>query len=367
MGMTTTQQTIPDPAALEAFTGHVAGQATAAVNAALVVLGDRLGIWKTLAGAGPLTLATLAERAGIAQPYLREWAGAQVANGYLAYDPVSETYELTVEAAAVLADEDSPSLFIGAFQLLPAMYAMLPALGDAFRTGDGVAWADRDPGMFDAEERFSRPFHNNLLTDVWLAAVPDLLDTLAAGATVADVGCGYGTSTIALARRFPQSRFVGFDFHDHSIARARDAARRAGVADRVSFEVADARSFPGDGYDLVLFCDSLHDMGDPVAAARHAHDVLAPGGRLVTLDPKAGGDSLAENLTDPFAATFYPVSTFICTPAALAQDGPMALGALAGERALRQVLVDGGFTDVERVAHDAPLNMVLVATNYGGE
>jgi ubiquinone/menaquinone biosynthesis C-methylase UbiE len=362
---TTIHQPIPDPAALEAFTGHVAGQATAALNAALVVLGDKLGLWKALAGAGPLTLTDLAGRAGIDKRYLREWAGAQVANGYVVYEPDADTFELTTEAAAVLADEDSPALFIGAFQFLPAIYAMLPELGDAFRTGEGIAWHDRDPGMFDAEERFSRPFHNNLLTDVWLAAVPGLLETLGAGATVADVGCGYGTSTIALAQRFPQSRFAGFDFHDHSIARARDAARRASVTDRVSFEVADARNFPGNGYDLVLFCDSLHDMGDPVAAARHAHDTLTPGGRLVTLDPKAGGDCLAENLTDQFAATLYPVSTFICTPAALAQHGPMALGALGGERALRQVLVDGGFTNVQRVAPEAPLNMILVATRDG--
>lgn len=364
---TTIHPPVLDPTALEAFTDHVAGQATAAINGALVVLGDKLGLWKALAGAGPLTSTALARRAGLDERYVREWAAAQSANGYVVHDAGTDTFELTTEAAAVLADEDSPMLFVGAFQFLPAMYAMLPALYDAFRTGEGIAWHDRDPAMFDAEERFSRPLHNHLLIDVWLAAVPGLLDTLATGATVADVGCGYGTSTIALAQRFPRSQFVGFDFHDHSIARARDASRRAGVSDHVRFEVADARSFPGDDYDLVLFCDSLHDMGDPVTAARNAHETLVAGGQLVTLDPKAAGDSLAENLTDPLASTFYPVSIFICTPAALAQHGPMALGALGGERALRQVLVDGGFTNVERVAPDAPFNMVLVATRDGDE
>lgn len=333
-----------------------------AVNAALVTLGDQLGLWKAMAGAGPLTVTALAERAGVTQRYLREWLSAMAASGFVGYDGATDTFELSDAGAAVLADEDSPALFIGPFQFLPLINHMLPALGDGFRSGAGFSWLDRDPEFCDAEERFTRPLHRGLLVGVWLASVPGLVDQLAAGASVADVGCGYGRSTIEMAKAFPNSTFVGFDFHDHSIVKAREAARVDGVDDRVSFEVADARSFPGTGYDLVLFCDSFHDMGDPVAAARHARAALAPGGRLVSLDPKAAGDTLAENLADPFAPMLYAVSCFICTPSAIAQDGPEVLGALAGEAAFRRLLADAGFFTIERHGHDAPLNMIMVAT-----
>jgi ubiquinone/menaquinone biosynthesis C-methylase UbiE len=333
-----------------------------AVNAALVALGDRLGLWKAMAGAGPLAVPELGERAGVNQRYLQEWLSAMTASGFVSYDPTADTFGLSPAGAAVLADEDSPALFIGAFQFLPLISEMLPALQTAFRTGAGVSWLDRDAAFCDAEERFTRPFHRGLLIGVWLAAVPGLIARLSRGIRVADVGCGYGRSTIELAKAFPASSFVGIDFHDHSIAKAREAARTEGVTNRVSFEVADARSFPGEAYDLALFCDSFHDMGDPVAVARHVRQVLAPGGQMVTLDPKSVGDSLAENLADPFAPMLYAVSCFVCTPSAVAQHGPEALGALAGEAALRRILSDAGFTNVERYGHDAPLNMVMVAT-----
>jgi ubiquinone/menaquinone biosynthesis C-methylase UbiE len=352
-----------DPAAIEAYTGLVAGHATMAINAALVALGDQLGLWKAMAGAGPLTITTLAQRADVTERYLREWLSAMTASGFVGHDPAADTFELSGAGAAVLADEQSTALFIGAFQFLPLLNEMLPVLGQAFRSGTGVSWLDRETAFGDAEERFTRPLHRGLLVDVWLAAVPGLTDQLASGARVADVGCGYGRSTIEMAKAFPISTFVGFDFHDHSIAKAREAARAEGLADRVTFEVADARSFPGTGYDLVLLCDSLHDMGDPVAAARHARAALAVGGQLVSLDPKAAGGSLAENLADPFAPMLYAVSCFICTPSAIAQNGPEALGALAGEAALRRVLEDAGFTTVERHGHDVPLNMIMVASN----
>ena len=350
--------------------GHVAGHAAAALNGALVALGDQLGLWTAMAGAGPLTVDQLAERAQVDRRYLREWLAAQAANGMVVHrrdadlpaDPTAETFELTGAATAVLAAPDGPASLIAGFAMLPLLHRLLPALGAAFRTGDGVGWLEWDNELHDAEERFSRPFHLNFLVDVWLAGVPGLLDALVAGAKVADVGCGYGTSTILLAQRFPASTFVGYDFHDHSVARAREAARRAGVSDRVRFEVADAADLPGTDHDLVLFCDSLHDMGDPVGVARHARRGLAPGGRLVTLDPAVTGSSLAEHLADPFAALLYPVSTFICTPAALAQHGPRALGALAGEVGLRQVLSDAGFSRIDRVP-DTPVNMVLYTTD----
>lgn len=352
----------PDAAELEEFSGHVAQYATAAINAVLVHLGDRLGLWKALAESGPADAATLAARAGVAERYLQEWLSAQAANGFATYDASTGEFSISPAQAAVLADEDSAHLFQGAFQMLPSMWKMLPAHEAAFRSGDGIAWGDWDGDFFDAQERFSRPLHTGLLVDVYLAAVPGLMATLEAGALVADVGCGYGTSTITLAQRFPASRFVGYDFHERSIGRAREAARRAGVEDRVRFETAASSTFPGEGYDLVLFCDSLHDLGDPVAAARRAALALAPGGMLVTLDPRAAGDSLAENLGDPLAGAFYAVSTLLCTPGALAQ-GAEAHGTLAGERALTEVLREAGFAHVVRVAPEAPMNMVLVASD----
>jgi SAM-dependent methyltransferase len=355
-----------DPADLEAYTGLVAGHATMAYNATLVALGDQLGLWKALAGAGPVTVDALAGRAGVTRRYLQEWLSAMTASGFLRYDPAARTFELPAAGAAVLADEQSPALFIAAFQFLPLVHELLPALVTGFRSGVGIGWLDHDDAFHDAEARFTRPLHRGVLIPLWLGSVPGLLDRLTAGAAVVDVGCGQGQSTIELAKAFPASTFVGFDFHDHSIARAREAAMAEGVADRVSFEVADARTFPGDGYDLALFCDALHDMGDPVAAARRAHEALRPGGVLVTLDPRAGGDSLEENLGDPFAPMLYAVSCFICTPSAIAQDGPEVLGALAGEAAIRRVLADAGFTTIERHGHDAPLNMVIAATKGEG-
>jgi 2-polyprenyl-3-methyl-5-hydroxy-6-metoxy-1,4-benzoquinol methylase len=348
-----------DPAALEAFMGHVGMHAGAAVNGLLVALGDQLGLWKAMAGAGPLTAAEVATRAGIAPRYAQEWLAAQAANGFLAYDPAGDTFLLSPEAAMVLADEDSPALMIAAFQGMAVVARLLPTLEAAFRSGDGIAWSDREVEFFDVQERFSRPLHRQFLVDAWLAAVPGLLDRLANGAKVADIGCGYGTSALLLAERFPASQLTGFDFHDHSIARARLAARQAGVADRVTFEIAGAADFPGAGYDLVLFTDSLHDLGDPVAAARHAKGALADDGIVVTLDP-AAGDSLAANLANPAAGIMYAVSTFLCTPTALAQPGGHALGAMAGSAAITKVLHDAGFTQVDQVA-DGPMNMVLVA------
>jgi SAM-dependent methyltransferase len=360
---TTDHQASPaaaDPAALDEFLGRVGAQATAAVNAMLVALGDRLGLWQAMAGAGPLTPAELAARSGTSARCVTEWLASQAASGLVGYDPAAGTFTLSPEAAMVLADEESPALMIAAFQGMALVSSLLPALADAFTSGDGIAWADHDAEFFDVQERFSRPLLRQFLIDVWLAAVPGLTGRLAAGARVAEIGCGYGTGAILLAQRFPAARCTGFDFHDHSIARARAAASRAGVADRVRFEVADAAAASGGPYDLVLFTDSLHDMGDPVTAAGRARELLAGDGLVVTLDPVATG-SLAEDLASPMAAMMYAVSSFLCTPTAMAQHGPRALGAMAGEAALRGILADAGFTSVERVAPDAPMNMILTA------
>jgi len=315
-------------------------------------------VWKALDGAGPVTPGELASRTGLAERYLREWLSAQAASGLVEHDPAAGTFLFSDVGAMVLAREDSPALLAGGFQGLTEFAGVVPRLGDAFRSGEGIAWHDRDTALADVQERFSRPLLAQFLVDGWLAAVPGLVDDLTRGITVADVGCGYGTSTILLATAFPQSTFRGFDFHDHSIAQARKAAAAAGVTDRVTFELADARSFPGEGYGLVLFADSLHDMGDPVTAAAHAYAVLADDGVAVTLDP-VSGDTLADNLSNPMAGLFYAVSTFLCTPTAVAQHGTHALGAMAGERAMRQILMDAGFGTVDRVAPDAPFNMVI--------
>jgi ubiquinone/menaquinone biosynthesis C-methylase UbiE len=358
----TTDTPAIDPQALDAFMCHTVTQATAAVNALLVGLGDQLGLWKTLADGQPTSAAGLAARTGLAQRYLEEWLAAQAANGFLVFDASNATFRLTPEAAMVLAIEDSPASVIAAFQGMALVARMLPTLERAFRSGDGIAWGDHDNDFFDVQARFSRPMQLQFLIDTWLRPVPGLIDTLEKGASVADVGCGYGASTILLARAFPASRFKGFDFHDVSIANARRAARDAGVAHNVEFETADARSFPGSAYDAVLLIDCLHDMGDPVAVARHARGALKPGGALVVVD-SAAADSLAENLQSPMAGLMYPISTFLCTPTALAQHGPHALGAMAGEAAMRRLLREAGFSDVQRVAPEAPMHMVLVATN----
>lgn len=347
-----------DAAALDAFVGLAGMHLAVATNAMLVGLGDRLGIWKAMDGAGPVTPAELARRSQLSERYLREWLSAQAANGFVSHDPATGTFTLSTEGALVLAREDSPALLAGGFQGLTEFVGILPGLAQAFDTGDGIPWQDRDTGFFDVQERFSRPLQRQFLVDTWLAAVPGLVDRLQDGILVADIGCGYGTSTILLAQAFPNSTFRGFDFHDHSIAQARKAAAAAGVADRVAFEVADAQSFPGDGYGLVLYADSLHDMGNPVAAAAHAREVITDDGVIVTLDPVAG-DSLEENLANPMAGMFYAVSTFLCTPTAVAQHGTHALGAMAGERAIRQVLADAGFNTIERVVPEAPFNMVI--------
>ncbi|MFY9914673.1 MAG: methyltransferase domain-containing protein [Nocardioidaceae bacterium] len=350
-----------DEEALLALAEHVGQHATAAVNAALVSLGDQLGLWRALARSGPVTAGELSRRTGLSERLLQEWLSSQAANGFLEYEAARDEFRLTPEGALVLADEDTAVSMVAVFAGLPSIMELMPALAGAFRTGEGIGWHEHDDSFFAAQEKFSRPLQREFLLDVWLGAVPGLSETLSRGAKVADVGCGYGTSTILLGERYPQAQITGFDFHDQSVAHARATARERGVADHVTFEVADARALPGSGYDVILLIDALHDMGDPVAAAQHLRSLLVPDGVLVSLDP-AAADTLADNLAHhPMAGLMYAVSTFLCTPTAIAQHGPYALGALAGESAIRQVLTDAGFTDVQRVGPDLPFNMVVVA------
>ncbi len=356
--MTTTEIPTLDEAKLEAFVGQAVLDMGAAISGLLLHLGDRLGLYKAMAGAGPITSAALAQRTGTAERYVREWLANQAAGGYVGYDPSQDRYELPAEQAMVLANEDSPVFLAGAFETIASCYADHDVFVDAFRTGAGVDWGDHDHRLFSGVVRLFKPGYAAHLVDAWLPALDGVVEKLRCGASVADVGCGYGASTIIMARAFEHSTFVGFDNHNVSIAAARKAAEQAGVSQRAQFEVASAKDFPGQGYDLVCLFDALHDMGDPVGAARHIRQSLAPDGTLLLVEPNAG-DALEQNL-NPVGRAFYGLSTVICTPGSLAQDVGLGLGGQAGERRLAIVLREAGFTHVRR-ATETPFNIILEA------
>ena len=354
--MSTTQI---DTTKLEAFMGQVVSDMGAIISAPLMVLGEKLGLYRAMAGAGPLTSAELAERTGVAERSLREWLRNQAAGGYVDYDAETDSYSLPDEHALALADEDSPVYVLGAFELIASLYADEDRIAEAFRSGTGMGWHEHDHRLFCGTERFFRPGYRAHLVSEWLPALTGVVEKLARGAKVADVGCGHGASTILLAQAFPSSEFHGFDYHDGSIAQARIRAEEAGVADRISFVTASAKEFPGEGYDLVCMFDCLHDMGDPVGAARHVREVLAADGSWMIVEPYAE-DAVADNL-NPVGRVFYGASTVVCTPASLAQEVGLALGAQAGEAQLSAVIEAGGFSSVRR-ATQTPFNLVLEAT-----
>jgi SAM-dependent methyltransferase len=356
--MTTTAQTTIDEAELQRFVGQALGELGAAANAALVVLGDRLGLYKAMAGAGPTSAADLAERTETNQRQVREWLNAQAAGGFVRYDPESDRYTLPDEQAYVLADEDSPVFLPGAFELLAAAVRDEPHVTASFRHGGGLGWHEHSHGVFDGCERFFRPGYQHHLVQSWIPALDGVEERLRAGARVADVGCGHGASTLILAEAYPASTFVGFDYHEGSIAAANERARAAGLEDRVRFQVASSAGFPGGHYDLVATFDCLHDMGDPVGAARHVLGTLAPDGTWLVVEPFAH-DRIEDNLT-LVGRIYYAASTLLCTPASLSQDVGLALGAQAGEGRLRDVVTAGGFTRFRRAAQ-TPFNLVLEA------
>src|SRR2546426_717710 len=318
-----------DEGKLHEFVGKAVGDLGAAMSAALVVIGDKLGLYKAMAGAGPLASAELAKRTGCVERYVREWLAAQAAGGYVTYDAAAKTYTLPPEQAFCLADESSPTFLPGGFQVIAAVVKDEHKVAEAFRTGKGVGWHEHDPGLFEGTERFFRPNYAAHLVGEWIPALDGVAAKLVAGARVADVGCGHGASTILLAEAYPSSTFVGFDYHEPSISWARKAASRAGVADRVRFEVASSTAYPGKGYDLVAFFDCLHDMGDPVGAAKHVLSTLDRDGTWMIVEPLAG-DRVEQNL-NPVGRVYYAASTMVCTPASLAQEVGLALGAQAGE------------------------------------
>ena len=344
-----------DEAKLQQLLGKMLGDAGAAMGIGLVILGDSLGLYKALASAGPLTSADLASRTGTAPRYVREWAAAQSASGYIDFDPATESFSISAEQAAILADENGPAFFPAMFEMAAAAARDLPKLEAAFRTGGGVGWHEHDPCLFRGVEKFFRPSYAAHLVSEWIPALEGVKEKLERGARVADVGCGHGASTVLLAKAFPKSTFSGFDYHEPSLARARELARQSGVAERISFERSTAKEFPGT-YDLVAFFDCLHDMGDPVGVATHVKSTLKPDGTWMVVEPFAG-DRIADNL-NPVGRIFYTASTQICVPASSAQEVGLALGAQAGEARLREVIMNGGFTRVRRAAA-TPFNMVL--------
>jgi len=345
-------------AKLHDFVMKAVGEMGAAMNAALVIIGDKLGLYKAMAGAGPMTSAELAAKTGTAERYVREWLAAQAAGELVTYDAATQKYTLPPEQAFALADELSPVFLPGAYYIISACLKDEAKITDAFRSGTGVGWHEHDSCLFVGTERFFRPNYRAHLINEWIPALEGIEAKLKAGARVADVGCGLGTSTILMAQAYPKSTFVGFDYHPESIDLARQAARKAGVSDRVQFEVAKAKDYPGSGYDFVAFFDCLHDMGDPVGAARHVKETLAPNGTWMIVEPFAN-DKLEDNL-NPIGRIFYSASTMLCTPASLSQEVGLGLGAQAGEARLKSVLHSAGLLHVRRAA-ETPFNIILEA------
>jgi SAM-dependent methyltransferase len=347
-----------DQSKLQEFVMRAVGEMGAAMNAALIVVGDKLGLYKAMSGAGPMTSAELASKTGTTERYVREWLSAQAAGGFVAYDAATGRYTLPPEQALALADETSPVFLPGFFEIVAACVKDEPKITEAFRTGNGVGWHEHDHGLFAGTERFFRPNYRAHLIAEWIPALGDTESKLKAGARVADVGCGLGTSTILMAQAYPKSTFVGFDYHPKSIEMAREAALKAGVSDRVKFEVAKAKDYPGKDYQLVAFFDCLHDMGDPEGAARHVRETLVPNGAWMIVEPFAH-DKLEDNL-NPIGRVFYAASTMLCTPASLSQEVGLGLGAQAGEGRLAKIMHSAGFTKVRRAA-ETPFNIVLEA------
>lgn len=351
------QRTEVDPTAVEEFYGKVAVDQAAAYNAVLVYLGDRLGLWRTLASVDAVTSEELAERTGFAERYLREWLSAQAAAGYVQYDAATRSFALSAEGAMVLADETGPAFAGATYEVIAAVWAATDKLAHAWATGEGVAWHDHDPRLYRGVDRFYSVAYRTSLVAEWLPAVDGLVARLEAGIRVADIGCGLGTATILMAEAFPRSTFVGVDYHEESIRRARVAAQGAGVDDRVRFEVGDAAAYGGE-FDLVCFFDAVHDMGDPVGVLAHARSLLAPDGVAFAVEPYAE-DRLEDNLLNPVALPFYAASSALCVPHSIA-DGGAALGAQAGPAKLTAAFVEAGFRSA-RVAATSVGNLVLEA------
>src|SRR5579871_3625194 len=355
--MSTAQAPALDMNKLNAFIGQFVTDLGASVHAGMVVIGEKLGLYKALAD-GALSAVELAAKTGTDVRYLREWLASQAAGGYITYDASTERFNLTQEQAFTLAYEDSPAYLPGAFELALGSLAAVPRIAESFRTGAGMGWHEHADGVFHGCEKFFRPGYAANLVSTWIPALVEVGRKLEAGARVADVGCGKGASTILMAKAFPKSEFYGFDYHDKSIEAARATAKREGVADRVTFEVSNAKDYPGQGYDFVAVFDCLHDMGDPVGAASHVRRSLAPNGTWMIVEPFAN-DQLKDNL-NPVGRVYYSFSTLLCTPCSRSQEVGLCLGAQAGESNIRKVVTSAGFSRFRR-ATETPFNIVYEA------
>lgn len=344
---------------LNEFMNKAVGDMGAAMHASLIAVGEQLGLYKAMGSGERVTSAELAKRTNTAERYVREWLNAQAASGYANYDPETSTYWLSPEQAFALANDESPAYIPGFFLAAISVAHDVDKIMRAFKTGEGVGWHEHHHWLFEGTEKFFRPGYNANLITSWLPALKGVEEKLKKGAKVADVGCGHGASTIIMARAYPNSSFTGFDYHSGSIERARHLADQANVGNRVVFEVASAKAYPGNNYDLVTFFDCLHDMGDPVGAARHVFRSLAPGGKWMIVEPRAE-DNVEGNL-NPVGRIFYSASTMLCTPASLSQEVGLALGAQAGEQRIAEVVKQGGFNQFRRAA-ETPFNLVFEAT-----
>jgi SAM-dependent methyltransferase len=349
---------VVDEGRLNQFIGRMLGDLGGAASIAMVRMGDALGLYRALHAKGSMTCRELAQEADVNERYLREWLSHQAASNYLSYDPPSGKFTLPAEQAMVFAAKDSPVYMLGGFDLMASLIDAQPKVQDAFRNGGGVAWNDHTGCMFCAVARFFRPGYLNNLVANWLPQLDGVVEKLERGAAVADVGCGHGWSTVLMAKAFPNSRFVGYDFHPSSIEHARAHAQEHEVLANTRFEVAKAKEFPGNGFDLVTFFDCLHDMGDPAGTAAHVRQSLKPDGTWMIVEPMAG-DRLEDNL-NPVGRLYYAGSTMVCVPTSLSQEVGVALGAQAGEARLRSVISEGGFRSLRR-ATETPFNMVLEA------
>lgn len=349
-----------DMKAVEAFVGRATGQVIGAVTTAMVVIGDELGLYRAMASGDPVTSEALAEATGTHERYVREWLAQQAAVGFVRYDADAGTFRLPAEHAALLATDEGPVAMAGAALMPAGLFRRLDTLAESFRTGDGTAWSEQDDAVFAATERFfGAAYRNSLLTE-WVPALDGVGAKLAGGANVADVGTGRAAPLLILAEAYPASRFVGYDSHPASLEVAAQRAAEAGVGDRVRFEVADATGYPAEGYDLICFFDTLHDLGDPVSAAAHARHALNGDGTLLLVEPLAFDDLAANIANNPGAAMQYGASAFLCVANSLSQPVGLALGAQAGEPRLRDVLAEAGFREVRRAA-ESPFHMVLEA------
>jgi len=355
--MSTAQVPTLDMNKLNAFIGQFVTDLGAAVHAGMVVIGEKLGLYKALAGE-PLSSAQLAAKTKTDERYLREWLASRAAGGYITYNERTGKFSLSEEQAFTLVNEDSPAYLPGAFELALGSLAAVPRITESFHTGDGMGWHEHVEGVFHGCEKFFRPGYAANLVSAWIPALRDVEAKLKAGARVADVGCGKGASTILMAQAFPKSQFFGFDYHDKSIEAARESARRNGVADRVTFNVIRAKEFPGRNYDLVTVFDCLHDMGDPVGAAAHVQQSLAKDGTWMIVEPFAN-DQLKDNL-NPVGRVYYGFSTLLCTPCSRSQEVGLCLGAQAGEARIREVVTAAGFKRFRR-ATETPFNIVYEA------